>query len=335
MKKVLKIILIATIAIITALSMVACSTPGDPQTKTGLLYKKESGTGVFVITGYKDDGTEKDTLTIDVSEAEELIRIKKGAFSGNDTIKHLIISGDVDEIEAGAFQNMVALETLEVPFIGQYANADATFGESGEGEKKATGAASTLSHFFGSAEYYKGTTAVIKHLESGSEVETTCYVPVTLNKIVVNAPTEYSIPMDAFNGFKGGAQTLTIELNENVKAIGERAFKDTSISQIKIPASVKTIYKNAFENCALLNTVEFADGASNIVVGENAFEGCVKMNSVDSAIDLTVNFEKFSSVDEGAFDFGREGVKYSVTNEGSFNLSVIFGLTSFTSLMPM
>lgn len=329
MKKVLKILLISVIAIITALSMIACTTPQNPSNTTGLSYKKENGTGYYVITSYKDDGSKQDTLTVDVSNEEELIRIKKGAFSGNDTIKHLIISGDVDEIDAGAFENMLALETLEIPFVGQFAKADATFVESGsanEGEK-AIGKARTISHFFGESTYSGGAQMTIKHLENGSDVDTICFVPASLKKIVINAADGYSIPMDAFNGFVGAAQTLTIEINGNVKAIGERAFKGSGISSIKIPASVKTIYDGAFSNCALLSKVELADGAASIEVKADAFKGCKKMNNIDSTSDLTVNFAKFSLVEAGAFDFGNKD-NYTATNANSFNLSVIFGSTS-------
>ena len=327
MKKVLKILLIFVIATITALTMVACTPAQDPTNKTGLLYKKDRD-GVFVVYDYKDDGSKQEIVTVEIPQAET-IRIDKGAFSGNDTIKKLVVSSAVKEITAGAFENMLALQTLEVPFIGQFANADATFVESGSANdgEKATGKARTISHFFGTSEYDKGSVMTIKHLESGSEVETICYVPAALEKIVINAADGYSIPMDAFNGFIGGAQTLAIEINGNVKAIGERAFKGTSISSIVLPASVKTIYDGAFNNCKLLSKVEFASGAAEIEVKADAFKGCEMMNKLDASDNLTVNFAKFSLVEAGAFDFGNTKT-YTVLSSAGFNLSVIFGSTN-------
>lgn len=329
MKKVLKILLISILSVFTAFSVIACA-PENPDGKNpGLQYKKEDG--VYVVTDY--NGTETN-LTIDIEGATE-IRIKKGAFEGNATIKNLTLTSKVVEIDEGAFAKMSALEELSVPFIGQYAKADTFFGETGSANEsdKAMRKARTIGHFFGTEEYAGGASATSKYLENASDVATTCYVPLTLKKIVVNAEQDYSIPMDAFNGFDT-PQGLEVVLSNKVVAIGERAFKDSGIKNIVIPASVKTIYANAFEN-SKLKTVEFATTENeSIIIKDSAFKGCNKMVKFGASEDYKVDLSKIDSqvAGEYAFDFGSERT-YEIVNAGAFadsQLAVMFGETEFS-----
>lgn len=331
MKKVLKIALIGILAVLTLLSSFACAPTGGGTTKDGLLYKKDKE-GVYVVYGYRDDGTKKDTITIDISTEAENIRIDKGAFSGNNTLKTVIVSSDVKEITAGAFENMLVLETLEVPFIGKIAASDSYYKETGSAlkDEKAIDAERTIAHFFGSTEYDKGAQVDVKYLKEGAETTVTCYMPVTLNKIIVNAPTTYGIPMDAFNG---AVNITEVELKGAVNAIGERAFKGTSLTTATIPATVKNIYASAFENCVVLSTVAISKDASDIVVKEKAFKGCVKMNYIgqNDVINVTIDFAAFSEIAEKAFDFGRTFTGddgYYTNNALGFDIDAIFGETT-------
>ncbi len=335
MKKVLKIILVAILSIATVLSVTACANTENGNTKSGLLYKKEKD-GVYVIHGYKDDGSNKSEITLDINEDkdDDVIRIKKGAFSGNTTLKKIIVSAEVKEISAGAFENMHALETLEVPFIGKLASADAYYKEtaSAPADKKAIDSERTIAHFFGTTEYEKGAKVDVKYIKDGSETTITCYMPVTFKNVIINAPATYSIPMDSFNG---AINVKTIEIKGDVKAVGERAFKGTGITQITLPASVKNVYEGAFEGCLSLNAVLIAESASDIALGDNAFKGCVKMNYIGKGAieDKTIDLEKFGTIGVKALDFGRTLlgdagyiVKNIVTGE---NVALYFGDTKY------
>ena len=330
MKKVLKILLVSALCVLSAISMLACTpdNPTDPQ--TGLKYSKTKD-GVYVVNGYV--GTETDVV-IDITEATK-IRIKKDAFAGNNTIKNLTVSEKVVEIDQGAFAKMGSLEKLTVPFVGQYFNSDATYAQSGSANQseKAVDKARTIAHFFGTEEYDGGAWATSKYLSNGSDVSTTCYIPLTLKTIEVNATQDYAIPMDAFNGFDTPIGFEVI-LSSSVTAIGERAFKDSGIKNVVIPASVKTIYANAFENSKLATVELLATENGSITVKDSAFKGCTKMVKFGAVDNYNVDLAKINSdeVGENAFDFGVEEKTYQVLNATSFDsakLRAMFGETKF------
>ena len=70
-----------------------------------------------------------------------------------------------------------------------------------------------------------------------------------------------------------------------VVAIGEEAFyKDRAYQRIKsvvIPASVKTIGKNAFMSCYILQSVTFAENSQLVRVDDWAFRNCDKLPGID------------------------------------------------------
>lgn len=332
MKKVLNILLAILLIIACSFSVVACSNPNQKNAKSGLVYTKVDGH--YEIVKFVDDGKTLDsegTLTIAIEGVTEGIKIRKNAFVGNSTIKKIIVSSSVSEIEKGAFAKMNALEVLVVPFIGRFANSDTYYKESASAtasEKKAVNSERTIAHFFGDEIYDNG---VSQTISSGKDV-VTCYMPSSFNNVVVNASSTYSIPWCAFSG---ATKLEKISLLGDIDAIGENAFENTRITEIKIPATVKTIYKNAFLNSSV-KTVNFANGAS-VELLQKAFFGCNKLNylglegsTANSFIDLTV----FSDIEEKALDTqngANESVvkTYRVTNPKNFDLSSIFGKTAY------
>lgn len=332
MKKVLNILLAVLLIIACSFSVVACSNPSEKKTKTGLVYTKVDGN--YEIVKFVDDGKTLDsegTLTIEIEGVTEGIKIRKNAFVGNSTVKKIIVSSSVSEIEKGAFAKMNALEVLVVPFIGRFANSDVEFKESGSAtasEKKAVDAERTIAHFFGEEVYDNGVSQTISY-GAGT---VTCYMPSSLNNVVVNASSTYSIPWCAFSG---ATKLEKISLLGDIDAIGENAFENTRIAEIKIPASVKTIHENAFLN-SNVKSVKFVSGAS-VELLKNAFFGCNNLNYLgledivaNSFIDLTV----FSDIEEKALDTqngANESVvkTYRVTNPKNFDLSSIFGKTAY------
>lgn len=284
MKKFLNMIITVALVTIVALSMVACTnTTTNSSDKKGLLIKKIDG--VYTVYDYVDDGSNLDTL--DMGEifaqkeiADEDVRIKKGAFDGNSTLKKIIVPANVVTIDAGAFRNMQKLETLEVPFIGLSSNADAYYRETGSAEGKATDAARTIAHFFGTESYDAGQAITINYGAS----TVTCFMPVTFANVIVNASGEldcretYGIPMYAFNG---ATNLKSIELKgDKLGAIGVNAFGGcVALTKVEIPATVKTIYEDAFKGCAKLETVTIK--GSNVDIRDGAFEDTKYQENLD------------------------------------------------------
>lgn len=274
MKKFLKVISILTLAIVTAFGVVACGGDDSSSSDKGLLYKKLED--VYTIYKYVDDGRDSTVLNLadELEEGITDVRIKAGAFSGNNTITEIIIPETVTAIDAGAFKNMKKLVKITTPFVGASANADAEYAES-KGSDKATGLARTFAHWFATSEYDGGMPITVEYDNGLSE---TIYVPTTFNQVEVKAANGYSIPMYAFSG---AINLTTIKLSEGIDVIGENAFKGCkNLINITVPASVSKIAKNAFFACESLNTETlFAENATVSQIGEGAFAS-TKMDSI-------------------------------------------------------
>ena len=266
MKKILKTLIASIIALTCVMSFVACDGSGVSGKAPGLHYKKTND-GVYEITKYvAEEGVT--VLDIDTKLDAEItnIRIKKGAFSGNDTLTKIIVPARVTEIAEGAFEKMQALESLVLPFIGRTANSDAYLQETQTATDKSVNRARTIAHLFGTEEYDAGVGVTINY-DSSNNVKV--YMPRTFISVTVKAGAEYSIPMFAFNG----ALNLTsIVLDGNIDAIGVSAFAGCrEIRSISLPASVKTIYENAFNGCVKLDQVIFATDSVLDTVKDGAF----------------------------------------------------------------
>lgn len=274
MKKFLKVISILALAIVTAFGVVACGGDDGASTEKGLLYKKLDG--VYTIYKYVDDGREDTILDLakELEQGVTDVRIKAGAFSGNNTITEIVIPDTVTSIDAGAFKNMKKLVKITTPFVGGSANADAEYGDSKPSDKS-TGLARTFAHWFGTSEYDGGMPITVEYDNGASE---TIYVPTTFNSVKLVAANGYSIPMYAFSG---AINLTTIELNEGIAVIGENAFKGCkNLIDITVPASVTKIAKNAFKACESLNTQNlFAQNSTLVELGEGAFSS-TKMDSI-------------------------------------------------------
>ena len=324
------------LTLVCVFSLTACATEdGGNGGKTGLIISKNKN-GTFVVRDfvYAEGVLTDGTLDIGaVLEARGIAsaKISAGAFDGDDKIKTLIVSDKIVEIEQGAFRNMKSLETLEVPFVGKNAKADAKYDQTLETEGKATNKARTFSHFFGTTEYDKG-----RKMNNGyGDV----YVPYTLRNVVVNATANvdytvvgqkegYAIGYNAFKDAKV-LQSVTLK-GANLTEIGQNAFSGcVALKSITLPASVKTVYEGAFSGCTQLTDVNVE--GTNVVLQKNAFSGCTAMKKVNSQQDLTVDLSKFSSIGENALDFARQ-VEYSVLGATAFDLDNIFGTTKYKTI---
>lgn len=76
-------------------------------------------------------------------------------------------------------------------------------------------------------------------------------------------------------------QVTTLQLSNGITSLGTNAFMDLMfVSEVKIPATVKTIHKRAFENCRSLTSVEFVGSSQLQTIDHWAFYECINLQSI-------------------------------------------------------
>jgi len=87
----------------------------------------------------------------------------------------------------------------------------------------------------------------------------------------VNMPN--SVKTVAAGAFKGIAGITSVKLSTALTVVEDYMFEGSGVTSVVIPASIKTIGKNAFKDCVNLQTVVFEAGQSNyLTIGDSAFE---------------------------------------------------------------
>ncbi len=305
MNKFIKIMTVALLAVVTALTCFACANTNNDKDDPGLYYKKVSDG--YLVYKYVDDGeTEELNIATALGDIEdelatgEKLVIRSNIFKGNNTLKKIIVPDTVTEIQVGAFAGITNLEELVVPFIGKTANGLVEFSPE-TAEDLSVGSERTLAHFFGSDSFTGSTAITVKH-GSAEGNSSTVYVPLKFNKIsIVNDYAEYSVPMYAMNGV---SKLIDISFDCNLVAIGEYAFANVvQLESFVIPDTVTKIYKGAFSGNARLKTVTF--GAGLVEIGESAFENSAVKNvalssSVEKIGDKAFKNAKVETVTFGA-----------------------------------
>ncbi len=303
MNKILKKILITALAIVCALSLVACSDSSEGDNEKGLFCKKIGD--VYTIYKYVDDGK---TSTLDIAKALEEkeiddtnIRIQSQAFNGNSSLKKIIVPNSVTKIEKGAFAGMKALEELTLPFVGLNANGDVSVGDTAPSADKAVDSERTIAHIFGDTSYEKGIAQTISYgtntttADDGSTTSqsTTCYIPASLNKIIV---TGDKIPACAFNGL---SKYVQIELTGSVKQIGDYAFANMAqLSEITLPTTIEKIGKGAFSGSAKLSKINLDKLTALTEISESAFENTALTEVKTPSSLVTIGKEAFTGCKE-------------------------------------
>lgn len=98
------------------------------------------------------------------------------------------------------------------------------------------------------------------------------------------------------NAFQNTAITGGITLNA-IRELDAAAFAGTGITSVKLGPNLASIGGSeeggAFQNCAALTTVEFADNSVGAAVGQNAFKNCSSLVELLNA--------PFTSIDRSAF----------------------------------
>ena len=191
------------------------------------------------------------------------------------SITDLIVSDSVETIGDYAFEGMISLERMTVPYIST------SYG---------------LGRFFGRYFDYNGylpsgmiaTTSYL--VNNDSSYRYVYYIPASLREVSVTVAT--SIPEKAFYN----CSNLTdIHISESLSEIKSYAFYgcsslksvNSSVDGVfNIPTGVIELKEYAFYGCSSIEVFSIGNGVSSI--GNHAFDGCILMSRFNSESESTI-----------------------------------------------
>lgn len=107
------------------------------------------------------------------------------------------------------------------------------------------------------------------------EIENNAFANNTTVKKVTVPSTVTFINVAAF---QSTPNLKEVRLSKNLTELSDKAFFNSGIESITIPAGVTDIVDSCFDNCPLLETVTFSKGLKTL--GENAFKSCIALKTI-------------------------------------------------------
>ncbi len=241
--------------------------------------------------------------TINLPE-EGLVCVRDYAFYGCNAIETLVIPQSVERFKplttSGTgvghfFENCKGLKNLTLPFIGVTGTTRedlaAMFGITNADDGLTTYPALTSITLTNAEELGKNAlrnganieTLVLPEnmirIESGSLYNCRSLTALTLPFLGLNAGSTENATLSALFGGNIPTNLKTVELLGGELGVG--AFKNASVTTVKLPSSVDSIPESAFENCSALTEVDFTDGGNIFEIGAAAFKGCSALVTLD------------------------------------------------------
>lgn len=240
-----------------------------------LFFTTDDGTHHLV--GYNGAGGD---ITLPSDYKGEPYELDNGAFAGNTDITGVVIPGCIERVSRSAFAGCMNLSRVSIK----------------EGVKAIEAEAFS----------YCGSLEDLYMPESLEEINSQAFACcVSLKRLTI--PSGVSVlAMGAFDNCRGirsisvdsdnekyydkgnclirkksgelvlGCSTSIIP--EGVRTIGHSAFRGTRIGKITLPESLEIIGTMAFDDCAVLNSVEIPEGLTKIE--NSAFSGCISLTEI-------------------------------------------------------
>ena len=266
---------------------------------------REDGTAGII--SYTTDPNQTVIMIPEKIEGRTVTSIERKAFYENKHITHVSLPDTVTVIDVFAFHGCTNLLTVDLGYnlhtIGAYAFAQCT---------SLTGI--TLPHSLS---------------KMGSNAFEDCKA---LNSVVIPS----SLKDWENNTFYGsGLKEVTIE--NGVAEIPWRTFTGTQITQIEIPASVRTIGVAAFQDCESLHTIKLSEGLARIdsnAFGGTAIESLVIPSTVTGMGEIDfrkcVNLKKVLFLgDTPTLDTASYGIEHDMPDYTIYYLSGAFGFVEY------
>lgn len=199
--------------------------------------------------------------------ASEATQIANSAFADS-SVKELVVPETITSIDYAAFRTCNSIESLTVPFIGK--------GSDQEDDRY-------MGYIFGSIITLKPQVDADKNHYNGAELSNASNIPTSLHTVTITKPCT-EIPNRAFAYMRGLKQvnftedsTITsigdlafycdpIESWDfgGVTKIGDYAFRETSLKEVSLPATLTSFGYAAFSMIEPLEKITLAEGITKV-----------------------------------------------------------------------
>lgn len=235
-------LLICTLMIIGLLSVIL-SGCRKKYTPVAIFQYEENEDGTVTITGLTDKGKTETEIVVPSSLDDKQVKaIGSGAIRDNVQLKKVVIEEGITSISSNAFLSDYNLTEIEFPStlkeIGSNAFTETTWLSRKQSEGNEIIVNNILVMVNETGENY----TVPEGIEAIAEGA------FYSNNALIKVKFSSTVKIIGNYAFYGCSSLTDVELNEGLESIGYCAFADSGLKSVNLPASVRTLGKDAFLN---------------------------------------------------------------------------------------
>ena len=270
---------------------------GETPSATDLFKYKELKDGTVSITGVYAAAADLTKIVVPaVIDGKKVSTLGESALATLYSLTEVVVSGYVVKIEAYAFRDCTALETVKLP------DALATLGEGVFSGCKALEDTSFLpsalkvvgARVFENCEGLlvaslpDSVTTIGERTFQGCSKMAEFKFPANITKI----PDRMFQGCSKLEKTTGCGEKAAVIIPEGVKTIGAFAFYECQqFDTLTLPSTLTKIGKQAFDSCRRLKAITIP--AATTSIGDNAFNTCTKLATVTFEGDVTLGKDLF------------------------------------------
>lgn len=217
--------------------------------------------------------------TLTITEEMNITTIGREAFRYSETLKSVVLSPNVVQIQDYAFGDCANLESVVMNVRNSTESSDLT--AIGSSAFANCGKLVTIG--------IPGTDNVLPKSISSIGTSGNAFANCTSLETIVLPDGIGKIPSTTF---RGCTSLIEVAIPDSVTSIDSRAFLNSGLTSVTIPDGVM-IGEQAFMGCDRLETVTFA-GPSDVTLAKEAFRGCTSLTTIEGS-------EYITSIKDGVF----------------------------------